>query len=78
MIILEVFKINPEKKMVKDPEKTDDEVKNRDAEMKTEKIEICYFCNKKFDMNQDDSSRYKYGKYPMCDYCAEFYGFYSD
>jgi hypothetical protein len=42
------------------------------------KMEICYFCHKKFDINQDDSSRYKYGKYPMCAYCAEFYGFYTD
>ncbi len=45
---------------------------------KEEKIEICYFCNRKFDMNKDDSSHYKYGKYPVCDYCSEFYGFYSD
>ena len=51
----------------------DDEVKN-----KVEKIEICYFCLRKFDMNKDNLSYYKYGKYPMCGYCAEFYGFYSD
>jgi hypothetical protein len=47
-------------------------------EKKEEKIETCYFCNRKFDMNKDDSSHYKYGKYPVCDYCSEFYGFYSD
>ncbi len=43
-----------------------------------EKIETCYFCLKKFDINKDDSSHYKFDKYPMCDYCSEFYGFYSD
>ncbi|AEG17226.1 hypothetical protein [Methanobacterium paludis] len=42
-----------------------------------EKIETCYFCNKKFDINKDDSSHYKYDKYPMCDYCSRFYGFYD-
>lgn len=47
-------------------------------EKKEKKIETCYFCNRKFDMNKDDSSHYKYGKYPVCDYCSEFYGFYSD
>lgn len=51
---------------------------NTKKEKKEEKIEICYFCNRKFDMNKDDSSHYKYGKYPVCDYCSEFYGFYSD
>lgn len=45
---------------------------------KPEKIETCYFCNKKFDMNKDDYSHYKYGKYPMCDYCSQFYGFYDE
>jgi hypothetical protein len=45
---------------------------------KSEKIEKCYFCLKEFDINKDDSSHYKYGKYPMCAYCSEFYGFYSD
>jgi hypothetical protein len=43
---------------------------------KEEKIVTCYICHKKFDINLDDASRYRYGKYPMCDYCAEFYGFY--
>lgn len=47
-------------------------------EKKEKKIETCYFCNRKFDMNKNDSSHYKYGKYPVCDYCSEFYGFYSD
>jgi len=45
---------------------------------KTEKIETCYTCCKKFDMNKDDGSRYRYEKYPLCAYCAEFYGFYFD
>ncbi len=53
------------------------EKKNAD-ENKPEKIETCYFCLKKFDINKDDLSHYKYGEYPMCDYCAQFYGFYSD
>ncbi len=44
----------------------------------TEKIETCYFCLKKFDINKYDISHYKFGKYPMCAYCSEFYGFYSD
>ena len=41
-----------------------------------EKIEICFICHKKFNINKDDESYYRYGKYPMCAYCAEFYGFY--
>lgn len=45
---------------------------------KPEKIETCYFCLQKFDMNKDDSSHYKYGKFPMCDYCSQFYGFYDE
>jgi hypothetical protein len=43
---------------------------------KTEKIETCYTCGKKFDMNKEDGSRYRYEKFPLCAYCAEFYGFY--
>ena len=43
-----------------------------------EKIETCYFCLKKFDINKDDLSHYKFDKYPMCAYCSEFYGFYAD
>ncbi len=48
-----------------------EEVKKR-----KEKIEICYICHKKFDITKDDESYYRHGKYPMCAYCAEFYGFY--
>jgi hypothetical protein len=48
------------------------------ADEKPVKMEICYLCHKEFDMNQDDASRYRYGKFPMCDYCAEFYGFYFE
>lgn len=43
-----------------------------------EKIETCYTCGKKFDMNKDDGSRYRYENFPLCAYCAEFYGFYFD
>jgi hypothetical protein len=80
---LEVFKIkihdDKEKSAVKGKEDMDDESKNEGkVKNKAEKIEICYFCLKKFDMNKDDLSHYKYGKYPMCAYCSEFYGFYSD
>jgi hypothetical protein len=45
---------------------------------KSEKLETCYTCGKKFDINKNDGSRYRYGKYAMCAYCAEFYGFYFD
>jgi len=48
------------------------------CECEVEKIETCYFCLQKFDMNNDDASHYKYDKYPMCAYCSEFYGFYKD
>lgn len=48
------------------------------AEDGSEKIETCYFCLQKFDINKDDSSHYKYGKFPMCAYCSEFYGFYDE
>ncbi len=51
---------------------------NDKSEDKPEKIETCYFCLQKFDMNKDDCSHYKYGKFPMCDYCSQFYGFYDD
>jgi len=44
----------------------------------SEKIETCYFCLKKFDINKNDASHYKFNKYPMCAYCSEFYGFYTD
>lgn len=82
-INLEVFKIeihNSERKSsVKEKEDMHEEVENKGkVKFKNEKIETCYFCYKKFNINKDDSSHYKYGKYPMCAYCAEFYGFYSD
>ena len=51
---------------------------NNGLENKPQKIETCYFCLKEFDMNKDELSYYKYGKFPMCGYCAQFYGFYSD
>lgn len=47
-----------------------------DNSVKEEKIEVCFICHKKFDINKDDESYYRHGKYPMCAYCAEFYGFY--
>ena len=42
-----------------------------------EKIEVCYICFQEFNINEDDDSHYHYGKYPMCAYCSEFYGFYE-
>lgn len=75
------IKINDDPDNSRENVKTDvdDEIKNRDkAQSKPEKIEICYFCHQKFDINKDDSSHYKYGEFPMCAYCSEFYGFYSD
>lgn len=65
-------------------EKSDEEVEDvvdqgseNDGSDEPEKIETCYFCLQKFDMNKDDYSHYKYGKFPMCDYCSQFYGFYD-
>ncbi|MGZ7119213.1 MAG: hypothetical protein ACXVH2_05860 [Methanobacterium sp.] len=55
--------------------KKDNELVSEEEE-KEEKIEICFICHKKFDINKDDESYYRHGKYPMCAYCAEFYGFY--
>jgi hypothetical protein len=72
-----VFKISHQKNLEKNSKKIVSEIETIEI-IKREKVEICYFCHKKFDMNKDDSSRYKYGKYPMCDYCSQFYGFYSD
>ncbi len=72
-----MFKISPEKNSVINSKKIVSEVETKEI-IKREKVEICYFCHKKFDMNKDDLSHYKYGKYPMCDYCSQFYGFYSD
>ena len=48
------------------------------VESRSKKMETCYTCGKKFDMNKNDGSRYRYGKFAMCAYCAEFYGFYFD
>lgn len=45
---------------------------------KEEKIEVCYTCGKEFDMNSDEGAHYHYGKYPMCGYCSNFYGFYKE
>jgi hypothetical protein len=72
-----VFKISPEKNSVINSKKIVSEVETKEI-IKREKVEICYFCHKKFDMNKDDLSHYKYGKFPMCGYCSEFYGFYTD
>jgi hypothetical protein len=72
-----VFKIRPQKNLKNNSKKIVSEIETIEI-IKREKVEICYFCHKKFDMNKDDSSHYKYGKYPMCDYCSQFYGFYSD
>jgi len=56
---------------------TDDNLHEKSKKnMKSEKIETCYTCGKKFDMNKEDGSRYRYEKFPLCAYCAEFYGFY--
>ena len=43
-----------------------------------EKIETCFLCGKKFDMNKSELAYYRYDKYPICDYCAEFYSFYKE
>ncbi|HTX60776.1 MAG TPA: hypothetical protein VMC48_00525 [Methanobacterium sp.] len=80
MPALEVFKIvEDNKNKTKDREKgniTSTEEENK-SEANSEKIETCYFCLQKFDINKDDLSHYKYGKFPMCDYCSQFYGFYD-
>ena len=54
----------------------DEKICEEKVEEKPEKIEVCYICNKKFNINADDESYYWQGKYPFCAYCAEFYGFY--
>jgi hypothetical protein len=60
----------------------DKPLKSHDKDSKqgneSEKIETCYTCGKNFDMNKEDGSRYRYEKFPLCAYCAEFYGFYFD
>ncbi|MCC7553705.1 MAG: hypothetical protein KO202_04305 [Methanobacteriaceae archaeon] len=38
--------------------------------------EICYLCGKKFNINSDDGSYYRYKKYPICADCSNYYGFY--
>ena len=53
-----------------------EEVCEEKVEEKPEKIEVCYICNKKFNINADDESYYWKEKYPFCAHCAEFYGFY--
>ena len=79
-----VFNISDDKIIKKSP------VKNSDSNLKSEenkkvtenqdneKIETCYTCGKKFDMKKEEGARYRYQKYPLCAYCAEFYGFYFD
>ena len=46
--------------------------------MAEEKIETCFICGKKFDMNKADLAYYRNGKYPICDFCADFYRFYGE
>lgn len=42
------------------------------------RMETCYLCGKRFDMNSSDKAYYRYKKFPICDYCSEFYGFYNE
>jgi hypothetical protein len=74
-----VFKINNKDQTEKTSKhkKEGIDVPNKNDD-KSEKIETCYFCLQKFDINKDDCSHYKYGKFPMCDYCSQFYGFYEE
>lgn len=46
--------------------------------MAEEKIETCFICGKEFDMAKADLAYYRNGKYPICDYCADFYGFFQE
>ena len=46
--------------------------------MSDEKIETCFICGKEFDMNKADLGYYRNGKYPICDFCADFYRFYDE
>jgi len=58
-------------------EKTEENEKDFGSEKEVrEKIEVCFICHKKFNINADDESYYWKDKYPFCAYCAEFYGFY--
>ena len=56
--------------------KEEETCSKKETEEKPEKIEVCYMCHKKFNINADDESYYWQDKYPFCAYCAEFYGFY--
>ncbi|WP_407376382.1 hypothetical protein [Methanobrevibacter sp.] len=46
--------------------------------MAEEKIETCFICGKEFDMANSDLAYYRNGQFPICDYCADFYGFYQE
>jgi hypothetical protein len=50
---------------------------NSKRKEETVKIETCYLCNQEFNINENDSSHYHYGKYPMCHSCSESYGFFN-
>jgi hypothetical protein len=78
-----VFNITDNKIIKDSPVKISDshlseEKKKATENQDNEKIETCYTCGKKFDMNKEEGARYRYQKYPLCAYCAEFYGFYFD
>ena len=46
--------------------------------MSEEKIETCFICGKKFDMNKADLAYYRNGQFPIFDFCADFYRFYNE
>ena len=46
--------------------------------MSEEKIETCFICGKKFDMAKAELGYYRNGKYPICDFCADFYRFFNE
>ena len=46
--------------------------------MSEEKIETCFICGKKFDMAKANLSYYSTDKYPICDFCADFYRFFNE
>ena len=46
--------------------------------MSEEKIETCFICGQKFDMNNSELAYYRNGKFPICDFCADFYRFYNE
>ena len=64
------------KKKIKSENNKEEFDSSSDGKDDDEKIEICFICHKKFNINKDDESYYRHGKYPICAYCAEFYGFY--